>query len=216
MIQRPPQCDSIFNFFLFLGLLNPLLFFSCFFVSFTLLCFFVLWSVSFSYVFFPALWLPIRNTLLNSPALLLSSRFWSAPDFWKTSIFLLISTAASSSFSYSLRDFFLSELGLCGCQGTHLLPQSYSIVIACRLPNTAFVLSNALQKLFCIAILLSLVSLQFFFCKFDSLCLFLLALVFGTCPSMLSYVIIFCTLFFLLPLCNCIVPLLLNNCNSFI
>lgn len=148
MIQRPPQCDSIFNFFLFLGLLNPLLFFSCFFVSFTLLCFFVLWSVSFSYVFFPALWLPIRNTLLNSPALLLSSRFWSAPDFWKTSIFLLISTAASSSFSYSLRDFFLSELGLCGCQGTHLLPQSYSIVIACRLPNTAFVLSNALQKLF--------------------------------------------------------------------
>lgn len=197
-------------------------------VSFTFLtfsCLSVLQAVSLKcliFFCFPVLWLWFRNTLLNTPALLFLPQLRS-----QSSTDLVLprdSTAAFSSFSYLLRVFFLSEFGLCGCQGTHLLPQSHSILIACRFPNTTFVLSNALQKLSCIVILLSLVSQQFFFCKFDSFwsiliqlfCLSRLPLLLGTCPSMLSYVTIFRTLFFSLPLCNCIVTLLLKNCNSFI
>lgn len=167
MIQRPLQCDPIFNFFLFPGLLNPLLFFGFLFF----LPVFVFSRLPFS--------LPSHFSFVSLSSepgfemhflifLLCCAHRDSALHLTPISIFLLISTAACSSFSYLLRDFFLSESVLCGCQGTHLLPQSYSILIVCWLPNTTFDISNALQKLSCIVILLSLVSQQFFFCKFDS------------------------------------------------
>lgn len=147
MIQRPLQCASIFNFFLFPGLLNP--FYSFVFWFFSTCSLLVFLSVLSSLV-------PYSLTSVSEMRSLNSLLCYLHFD------------SCISSFTYRLRDFCLSDLGLCGCQGTHLLSSLPSILIVCRLPNTAFVLSNALQKLFCIIILLSLVYLQFLFCKFDS------------------------------------------------
>lgn len=97
---------------------------------------------------YPPTW--IRNTLLNSPALLSPSQFRFESSICENLDLPCrpIFATASSTFTYPLRDFFLSELGLCDCQRNHLLSQTPSILIACRYPNAAFVLSNALQKLF--------------------------------------------------------------------
>lgn len=114
---------------------------------------------------------------------------------------------ASFSFSYLLRDFILSELGSYHCQGTHLLSVSTLYFNCLQVTEYCICFPNALQKLF--------VSLYFYLWYIYNLSFVIFVFLFGTCPLKLSYVTIFCTLFFLLPLCNCILTLIFCNCKGF-